>query len=225
MQILRHPTAIIVNSQSEKELIDLIYTAAKLCYKTEKSSDITEKKVKFLNKLLAQGHTSPFEHAHISMIIETDRGVTHELVRHRIGAYNQESTRYCNYSRGKFGNEIRVMMPQYYGPEQYKIEDFWTSQCLRAEQVYMNMIAAGAPPEIARSVLPICTATSIMVTYDIPMWRHVLIQRLDKAAHPAMRETMLYALNSLYHEYPKFFDDLWTAYYSEVPGEQSQINI
>lgn len=205
MKVITKPEATIVDPVDEEVLINHIYTAAKLCYQTEKPTDNLEKKKRFLRRLLNMGHTSPFEHESISMILMTDRGVTHELVRHRIGAYNQESTRYCAYANNKFGNEISVMRPSAISKAEYAT---WYKACADAESAYLALINGGAKAEMARAVLPTCLVTRIMVTYDIPMWRHVLKQRLDPAAHLDMRFLMSTVLVELWAKYPFFFGDI-----------------
>ena len=201
--------SITPENLSEKKLIYKVTNAAYDCYKTDTSTKSFDDRKKFIRHLLALGHESPFEHATITMKIHTDRGVTHELVRHRIGAYSQESTRYCNYEKDKFGESITVMNP--FGPEVDRNGDVyaaWEMSCKYAESAYLYLVQSGVKPEIARAVLPTCLAATITVTYDIREWRHVLKLRLDEHAHPMMRKTMSKCLVKLVRKYPIFFSDI-----------------
>lgn len=210
MYIARNPRVKLGSvPASEEDLIMKVTDPAYLCYATDTSKKTLEDRKAFVRKLIMMGHTSPLEHASITLVISTDRGVTHELVRHRIGAYSQESTRYCNYSKGKFNSEIAVLDPF---PEDYDREsdtyDAWKTLCETSESAYIYLTKSGVAPDIARAVLPTCLMTTITVTYDIPEWRHVIIQRTDPHAHPMMRKTMAMCRDILAEHYPVFFGDL-----------------
>ena len=155
----------------------------------------------FLKKLLSWGHESVFEHEKVTVRIICDRGVTHELVRHRIAAYTQESTRYCNYS-----GKIKFIKPYFFkkGSKEYKI---WGELCKKSAESYSKLIKLGIPPEQARSVLPNSLKTEIIVTYNLRQWRHVFEMRCQKAAHPQMREIMIPLLKEFQKRIPILFDD------------------
>lgn len=191
MQIVR-PYAVMLTSTPNAE--QLIERAGRTCYKSEER--ITQDSArKFVEMINARGHVSVIEHANATIKIRTDRGITHEVVRHRIAQYSQESTRYCNYGKDKFGNEITVIEPPFHivcGDDMDKLEAMlneWDGAMLDAERHYMSLIDLGAPPELARSVLPNSLKTEIVITYNFRQWMHFLNLRLsNKRAHPQIRQ-------------------------------------
>lgn len=138
----------------------------------------------FIRRIIKRGHESVLEHASASFRIVTDRGVTHELVRHRLASYSQESTRYCNYADGKFDGEITVVKPSTISD---KARPTWELAVKEAERSYLEMIRVGEPAQVARSVLPTCLKAEIVMTANFREWRHFLKLRLEPAAHPDMR--------------------------------------
>lgn len=126
-------------------------------------------------------------HQNVTMKFICDRGVSHEMVRHRVASFAQESTRYCNYSGDKFGGEITVVRPSWCG-EGTNLYDIWKERCLKAEEAYFNLLAASGVPQEARSVLPNSTKTEIIVTMNLDGWDHFFGLRDDPAAQPDMRE-------------------------------------
>lgn len=128
-----------------------------------------------------------------------DRGVSHELVRHRVASFAQESTRYCNYSKDKFGNEITVIKPCFWG--EYSAEfGGWKLSCIQSERVYFDLLRAGASPQEARSVLPNSLKTEIMVTATEEEWQHIINLRYigtTGAPHPQMKQVMAMVVNDL----------------------------
>lgn len=138
-------------------------------------------------------------HAWYSVHFVCDRGVTHEMVRHRDASFAQESTRYCNYSKGKFGNEITVIKPMFWeeDSEEYKL---WWMDCKHSEETYNSLIKLGASPQEARSILPNSLKTEIIVTAQVYEWEHIFNLRLfgtTGAPHPQIREVMEMALNKM----------------------------
>ena len=127
-------------------------------------------------------------HQRISIKLITDRGVTHELVRHRLASFSQESTRYCNYGKDKFGNQITVIKPVEISDELY---DIWYKAMQEAEKFYFEMINKGATPQLARSVLPNSLKTEIVVTASIKEWKLIFELRCAMQAHPDIRYIML----------------------------------
>jgi thymidylate synthase (FAD) len=161
--------------------------AARTCYKSE-DSITTGSAEKLIASIIKRGHDSILEHASISIRVIADRAILNEWVRHRIGmSYSQESTRYVNYGKDRFGSEITVIQP----PLTAIQADIWLGQCGLAEQAYMNLLAAGVTPQIARSVLPLCTKSEMVVTGTLRAWRHFFNLRCAVAAHPQMRELAL----------------------------------
>ncbi len=186
--------------------MDLIEAAGRTCYKSE-DRITAESAEKFVKHVVDSGHESVLEHGNITVKFVCDRGVSHELVRHRLAAYSQESTRYCNYGKNRFENEITVIKPFFFNEDS---EEFflWHSACIYAEKVYLEMINRGITPEKARSVLPNSLKTENVMTANIREWRHVLKLRTSEKAHPQIRELMLPLLAELSEKYPILFADL-----------------
>ena len=185
MKIIKPSIAILteINTEDIYKKIELI---GRTCYKSENL--ITEDSAKiFIRNIVKSGHESVIEHINISIKIICDRGVTHEIVRHRIASYSQESTRYCNYSKDKFGNELSFIKPCFWheNSEEYLI---WSSAMEYAERTYLKLIESGVKPEEARSVLPNSLKTEIVMTANLREWRHFLKLRTSEKAHPQMRE-------------------------------------
>lgn len=126
-------------------------------------------------------------HLWLSYLLRTDRGVTHELVRHRVCSFAQESTRYCNYSKKKFGDRISVIKPlDYLGRE-----DLFDSAFENAAEAYFNLLKVGAIPQQARAVLPTGLKADLVITCNLTEWKHIFELRLAKAAHPECRRILL----------------------------------
>ena len=183
-----------------------IERAGRVCYKSEGNikDDSAEK---FIRGIIKRGHESVIEHASISFKIICDRGVTHELVRHRLASYSQESTRFCDYSAGKFGGELTFIKPCFWqeDDENFKL---WEKTMARLEENYLTMRKNNARPEEARSILPNSLKTEIFVTMNLREWRHFLKLRTAKAAHPQMREVALKIYKILVEKLPAVFDDI-----------------
>lgn len=186
------------------DALRVIEGAGRICYKSEdKISAGTAEQ--FVKQILARGHEAVIEHASASFRIVTDRGITHEIVRHRIASYCQESTRYCNYGKDKFGSEISVIRPPKMNGAQ---EAAWRTGCEAAEKQYFAMLEAGATPQIARSVLPTCLKTELVMTANFREWRHFLKLRLGAGAHPQVVEVAQLIRAALGEACPVVFSDL-----------------
>jgi len=161
----------------------VIELAGRTCYKSEGkiTEDSADKFVKMIGK---RGHASVVEHASATFRIVTDRGITHEIVRHRLASYSQESTRYCNYGKEKFGEEISVVEPSGLTEDARMA---WMSGVRAAEMSYFAMLKHGMKPQAARSVLPTCLKTEIVMTCNFREWLHFITLRMAKAAHPDIR--------------------------------------
>lgn len=148
------------------------------------------------------------------MKVTCDRGVTHEIVRHRLASYSQESTRYCNYSKDKFENQISCIdLANGFAYDLNKEEDrqkylLWQEAMESAEKYYFRMLELGARAEEARSILPNSLKTEIVMTMDLREWRHFIRLRGAKAAHPQIREITRLILKEFQERYPLFFEDL-----------------
>lgn len=233
MRVLK-PKFTIIPHMSWEQAVRFIEMCGRTCYKSEDL--ITEDSaVAFVRRIIDSGHHSVIEHVVFTVVFIVDRGITHELVRHRITSPSQESTRYCNYSKGKFDSQISVIDLRQ-GIEldkktsklslktKQKLLDIWVSAMKDAERHYMAMINLGASPQIARSVLPQSTKAEIVITANIREWRHILKERTSKAAHPQMREVMVPLLVELRRQCPTLFGDIYldidtaTALQLEIDG-------
>ncbi len=178
----------------------------RVCYKSE--DKITKDSAnKFIQMLIKNGHESVLEHEKVTVKFICDRGVSHEIVRHRIASYSQESTRYCNYNKEKFGNELTLIRPCFWDEEQeqYKI---WKDTMQKIEDSYNSLILLGTSPEEARSILPNSLKTEIVVTMNMREMRHFLKLRTSLRAHPQMREVACKLLRILKEKLPIIFVDI-----------------
>lgn len=200
------PSVKLINPPNYDTVLDTIEIAGRTCYQSE-TGGTKESSEDFIRRIIKRGHESILEHVSITARFICDRGVSHEIVRHRIGAYSQESTRYCNYAGDKFGNEITVIRPCFWD-NGTRMNTLWNSSCWVAEQQYIFLIGCGASPQEARAVLPNSLKTSLVVTYDLREWRHFLRLRCDAAAHPQIRQVAEMARDLLADKYPVFFEDL-----------------
>lgn len=178
----------------------------RICYKSE--DRITDNSAeKFISMILKSGHESVLEHEKITVRFVCDRGVSHEIVRHRIASYSQESTRYCNYSKDKFGNELTFIRPLFWAEdsEEYAL---WKSSMQQVEDSYNKLIAMGAKAEEARSILPNSIKTEIVVTMNLREWRHFFRLRTSQRSHPQMREVACELLEKMKNAVPLIFDDI-----------------
>lgn len=209
MQIIS-PSVEILSAVDGHEVLKRLEIVGRTCYKSENLITDTSAET-FVRKLIARGHEAIIEHESISVRFTCDRGVSHELVRHRVASYAQESTRYCNYSRDKFGGEITVIKPCFLldGTEAYRQWE-WTMH--RAECAYFELLDIGLSPQEARCVLPNSLKTEVVMTANLREWRTVLRLRCSKAAHPQMREVMLMLLEKLHSLIPAVFDDIYEEY-------------
>lgn len=196
------------------EILRLIELAGRTCYKSENLIS-EDSAAGFIGRIIASGHHSVIEHAVITVRFICDRGVTHELVRHRLAAYSQESTRYANYSKEKFGKEITVIRPLFWdaGSVEYRL---WLEAVQKAEDIYMKLLDGGSTPQQARSVLPNSLKTEIVMTANLREWRHVIGLRASAASHPQIREIMLPLLADFHARLPVIFDDLYENYEGEI---------
>lgn len=189
--------------------LEQIERAARTCYKSEdKITDQAESAKKLIAKLIENGHEAMLEHSSLTVKFICDRGVSHELVRHRMASFAQESTRYCNYSQDKFNNEITVIQPCFM-EENSRAYCQWKNSMSWAETDYFHLLDIGLSPQEARCVLPNSLKTEVVVTANYREWRHILRLRTDPAAHPQMRELMLPLLKDLHERIPVIFDDIY----------------
>lgn len=178
----------------------------RVCYKSE--GRITDDSApKFVAGIIKRGHEAVLEHCSFTVKFTCDRGVSHEIVRHRLASYCQESTRYCNYSKGDFDSQITVIEPCYLNKGTFAYDE-WEKACKRSEEAYFNLLNWGLSPQEARAVLPNSLKTEVVMTANVREWRHFLKLRCSKAAHPQMREVATRLLKELKERVPVCFDDI-----------------
>lgn len=197
------PSIELLSSLSGEEILKAIELAGRVCYKSE--DRITEVSAKeFVRNILRRGHESVLEHVSLTVRFVCDRGVSHEIVRHRIASYSQESTRYCNYANG----ELTFIKPCFFHEctERY---DMWKELMRDTEITYKLLIYKGATPQEARSVLPNSIKTEVAMTANLREWRHFFKLRCANTAHPQMREVANKALVLMHDRVPIVFDDLF----------------
>lgn len=194
-----------------------IERACRTCYRSE--GLITEDSYKkLLKNCINRGHESILEHEKITIRMICDIGVYKDLTRHRFGSFSIESTRYCNYGKDKFENEIKFIEPIFYDnrhPDEYNdIKDvrnalkteYWV-ECMKnieASYMQMNQIQGTTPDEL-RMLLPHSTAAEVTMTANIREWRHILGLRCSKAAHPAIRQLLIPLLLKFKEDMPELF--------------------
>lgn len=213
MKIIK-PSYEILNAPSRSDVYRVIELAARNCYKSEEKIAGEESTARFLASKVALGHESVIEHMGFSVRFICDRGISHELVRHRLFSFSQESTRYANYSKDKFGNEITVICPSFWESDTTKYAR-WYRSMQRVEYDYMELLSMGAKPQEARSVLPTCLKTDVIGTANMREWRHTFKLRTGKAAHPQIRELMIPLMYEVAEMYPALFDDVVKKYEEE----------
>jgi len=216
--ILIKPSYQILTPIDGDAMLVRLEAAGRTCYKSEEK--ITPgSAAKFIKAILdrAPPHESVIEHEFLSVRFICDRGVSHELVRHRLASFSQESTRYCDYTKG----ELTFVIPPWVQvePGEYlhessvktvtSFEDAaWCIAIENAEGSYRNLRRRGWKPEQARSVLPNSLKTEVVMTANLREWRHVFNLRTARAAHPQMRELMIPLLQELQQRIPVMFDDI-----------------
>lgn len=225
--ILSRPSAKII--AHTVMALNLIEAAGRTCYKSEdKMTD--ESCIPFTEMIIKRDHLSVLEHASASVRFICDRGVSHEIVRHRLASFSQESTRYCDYNNG----HVEFIIPPWVNgiPGAYQItwdkligttdyngismstpEDtgnaerwFWAMAL--AEREYRHLRTGGWRPEQARSVLPNSLKTELVMTANLREWLHFFTLRTAKAAHPQMREVAIPLLHQFQQIFPIIFDDV-----------------
>ena len=244
--ILVKPSFVIESMPDREAGIRLLEKAARLCYQSTPEEEMKDVEAFLRKRVMESGHHSVIEHISATVRFVCNRGVTHEKVRHRIASYSQESTRYCNYSKEKFGNEIKVIDPFFFDKEEEKLScvkvpcidvayedgvrisehgvkamnkfDVWYSAMLFAEWHYMKLIEMGAKPQEARDVLPNALKTEIIMTANIREWRHFFKLRTAKAGHPQMREVAIPLFEAFKERLPLLFEDFDTDWGEKTPG-------
>lgn len=201
--ILVQPSVEIIDNIDGEAILKKIELCGRVCYKSEDKIMLDSAKV-FVAGLLKRGHESVIEHVSFSVRFICDRGVSHEIVRHRIASFSMSSTRYCNFGHD---GEIAVIEPSTIEKDTLGYIS-WQRACEVSEMEYMNMIENGYTPQQARAVLPNSLKTELIMTANLREWRHFLKLRTSKAAHPDMRVVAIDLLHQVKNLIPIIFDDI-----------------
>ncbi len=214
----------ILTKIDRDNILKSIEKAGRTCYKSEDKITVNSAS-EFVKNIIKSGHESVIEHENISVRFIIDRGISHELVRHRLCSFSQESTRYCNYSKNKYKGHITFILPPWIEdielPYEYdeidhllktfNIKDYrvptieWLSSLHLAESTYLKLLEFGWVPQQARSVLPNSLKTEIVTTANLREWRHIFKLRTSPKAHPQIREVMVPLQKELYALLPEIF--------------------
>ena len=199
----------ILDELDGKAILEKIERVARVCYKSEDKITAGSAE-KMVRALIKRGHEAMLEHYSFSVLFTVDRGVSHEIVRHRIASFAQESTRYCNYSKEGFGGEITCIKPHYLkkGTAGYRM---WENSCKNAEVAYFDLLDWGCSPQEARAVLPTSLKTEIVMSANLREWRHFFKLRaagVTGKPHPQMKEVAVPLLKELRERVPVIFDDI-----------------
>jgi thymidylate synthase (FAD) len=180
-----------ISPEAVKQMMRNIERIGRTCYKSEDKIAKDSYKT-FVNMIVSKNHLAVIEHEKLSVRFITDRGISHEMVRHRLASFAQESTRYCNYSNDKFGHELVFVCPFTENEIAENTEGYclWLKSMQEAEDSYMNLLSVGVKAQMARSVLPNSTKTEVVVTTNLRHWLEIFSQRDSSAAHPQMRRLM-----------------------------------
>lgn len=193
----------IIDGQAVLKSIEKI---GRVCYKSEEKIT-NDSAYSFVSRIIKSGHESVIEHEKITVKVICDRGISHEIVRHRIASYSQESTRYCNYSDETFGKELTLIRPFFWNTDKEKYS-LWLDTMQKIEKNYNNLIELGAKPEEARCILPNSLKTEVVITMNLREWRHFFKLRTAPKAHPQMLEITIPLLRKMKEQIPVVFDDI-----------------
>lgn len=198
------PSFELISPIDRKSILTNLELAGRNCYKSE--GKITpESAGAFIKMLIGHGTESALEHEKITVRFICDRGVSHELVRHRIASYSQESTRYCNYGHE---GELTFITPEWYERSTPEAQKIWDDAMLVAEKSYLDLLKLGWTPQQARAVLPNSLKTDIVMTANMREWRTIFRLRCSPKAHPQMRQLMIPFANYLKEQLPELFEDI-----------------
>ena len=210
------PSVEIISNIDGIDILKKIEKAARTCYKSEGNiTEDGESAKKMIRKLVEMGHTAMLEFADVHVLLRCDVGCYKDLTRMRHCSFAIESTRYCNYSKDKFGNEITFIKPVNIkdDTDEYAI---WYNTMYEIEQSYNQMARLGCTPDQLRMLLPHSTSAYVNMKANIREWLHVFSLRCAKAAHPSVRQIMLMTLNEFHKKIPVIFDDLYEQYKEDM---------
>lgn len=229
MKIIKPSFQILSATSNMTRLIEL---AIRTAYKSEdRIGPGSDEKI--IDLIKSKKHESTLEHGSISVKIVCDRGVSHELVRHRIASFTQESTRYCNYSKDKFDKQVTFIDPFFFDVETSKRSEqyaSWRDACEATERVYLSLLDDNkATAQEARSVLPNSLKTEVFITANVREWRKIFELRTAVEAHPQMRQVMCPMLEVFRKHWPILFNDVGTTEHTHpavhIPGAEVKRNI
>lgn len=212
---------IWVENYDPLKIMKNIERACRTCYRSE-SLITNDSYKKLLTNCINRGHESVLEHEKITVRMICDIGVYKDLTRHRFGSFSIESTRYCNYGKDKFDNELKFIKPCNIEPGQ--IYAFWMNEMQNIEHTYQEMSRCGCTPDQMRLILPHSTAAEVTMTANIREWRHILSLRCSQAAHPSIQQLLIPLLLEFKSTMPELFDCI--SYNQSFPKEKyAQLNI
>lgn len=207
---------VYVQDYDGVQIMKNIERACRVCYRSE--GKITEDSYKkLLQNCINRGHESVLEHEKISVRIVADIGTYKDLTRHRFASFSVESTRYCNYGKDKFDNEIKFIKPVHID-EGTELYDIWKKGLENIEKAYMEMSKLDAKPDQLRMLLPHSTAAEYAMTANIREWKHILSLRTMKMTHPSIRQVLIPLLLKFKEDMPEIFGDV--EYDTEFPKEK-----
>lgn len=210
------PSVEILTDIDGDKVLKHIEKCGRTCYQSyqNETEDTTSAK-NMIQMLIKMGHESVLEHFLITIKAKIDVGNYKDLTRHRHASFSIESTRFCNYSKGKFGNELTVIQPCNIDKDS-GIYHIWLKTMNDIEKAYMDMSALGAKPDQLRMILPHSLAAEVTMSANLREWRHIFKMRCQKAAHPSVRQIMLKTLNEFHNRIPVVFDDLYDEFKEDI---------
>ena len=232
------PKVEILDRLDERAIVGRIATVARTCYKSE-GMRTADKDYALVKRLIDSKHDAMLEFVDVTVKFTTDRAIANELVRHRLASYAQESTRYCNYSKDKFGGELTFVIPSWLNipegdysywdgdwvdmnklkiqlPADEKATSSWLSAMNHADTTYRILTNKGWTAEKARTVLPLSTKTEINMKANLREWRHFFKLRCHHTAHPDIRALALDLLKQMHERTPIVFDDLYKEFIEDA---------
>lgn len=211
---------IIIEDLDYTKIMKNIEKACRTCYRSE--DKITKDSYKTLLKnCINRGHESVLEHEKITIQMICDIGVYKDLTRHRHASFSIESTRYCNYNKDKFDNQLHLIEPVFYEKSWTEANSqgsamsvdeqksyYWYDCMENVEQTYNAMIELGSIPDEARMILPHSTAALVTMTANIREWKHILELRANNHAHPSVQQVMIPLLLYFKEKMPEIFNSI-----------------
>ena len=202
------PSFEILTPIDGNQILKHIEKCGRTCYQSYENETVdTSSAEKMIKMLIKMGHESVLEHFLITIKAKIDIGNYKDITRHRFASFSIESTRFCNYSKGKFGNELTVISPCNMDKNS-GIYHTWLKTMNDIEKAYIDMSEMGAKPDQLRMILPHSLAAEVTMSANLREWRHIFKMRCQKAAHPSVRQIMLQVLNEFKKQIPVIFDDL-----------------